>query len=274
MKIIKTLESITIQTDDIEIFLELSKRIKKSFVKSIGNKDKIIIFYNENELAQRKYFFKLISNIYSKFSNENIDFLPTEHKDIKLIYKKDNSLQSVLDIDVKFEQKIIIFDLKNSDKLFNRYLIKQLDGMAHEFFEYQNIFRVDVESTNHIEILENLFSTKEHLKFIVNFNINKVKYEEFKKRVKILNSKNYVRRFSMLASLLEEHFKTLGCSVNDDFSTIKTSYLNLTKIYHPDKHVNAPNEIKKDYIDKFQKIGLAYEALKPYFKEQDSFISA
>ena len=90
----------------------------------------------------------------------------------------------------------------------------------------------------------------------------------------MLNSKEYKRKFSMLASLLEEHFHTLGCEVGDDYETVRASYLNLTKVYHPDRHATKSDKIKKDYTDKFQKIGLAYEALKPYFKEQKNYINS
>ncbi|RUT51062.1 adenylosuccinate lyase [Campylobacter fetus] len=274
MQITQTLESITITTDDCDLFLNLSNKIRQSFANAIGNRDKVIIFYNENELVQRKYFLKLIGKIYANSVGKGIDFLLTHHKNIKLVYKKPNSLQILINVDVKFENSRVVLDLKNSEDLFTKYLIRGLGDTRHEYFESKNILVISPKTTEDVELLDNILHFREHLKYIVNFNYDKKAYDEFKKRAKILTSKTYIRRFSMLANLLEEHFETLGCKATDDFETVRTNYLNLTKVYHPDKHAGKPNEVQKSYIDKFQKIGLAYEALKPYFKEQKSFISA
>ncbi|TWO19845.1 adenylosuccinate lyase [Campylobacter hyointestinalis] len=274
MNITQTLESITITTDDDSLFLNLADKIKENFTNSIKSRDKVILFYNENELVQRKYFLKLIGKIYEKISNDKIDFLFTHHKNIKLVYKKANSVQILININIKFDKNHIIFDLSKSDDIFNKYLIKCVETMKYEFFKNENLLSVSVDKAEKLDIFDSLFSFKEHIKYAVNFNFNESEYESFKKRIRIQNSKNYVRRFSMLASLLEEHFETLGCNANDDFETVRAKYLNLTKMYHPDRHLQKTIEIQKSYTDKFQKIGLAYEALKPYFREQDSFISA
>ncbi|CUU71707.1 adenylosuccinate lyase [Campylobacter hyointestinalis] len=274
MNITQTLESITITTDDDSLFLSLADKIKENFTNSIKSRDKVILFYNENELVQRKYFLKLIGKIYEKTSNDKIDFLFTHHKNIKLVYKKANSVQILININIKFDKNHIIFDLSKSDDIFNKYLIKCVGTMKYEFFKNENLLSVSVDKAEKLDIFDSLFSFKEHIKYAVNFNFDEGEYESFKKRIKIQNSKNYVRRFSMLASLLEEHFETLGCNANDDFETVRAKYLNLTKMYHPDRHLQKTIEIQKNYTDKFQKIGLAYEALKPYFREQDNFISA
>ncbi|AII14798.1 hypothetical protein (DnaJ domain) [Campylobacter iguaniorum] len=274
MNITQTLESITVRTDDALLFESLGKKIKENFLNCVGNRDKIIVFYNENELVQRRYFLKLISKIYSKISNQSVNFLFTYHKNIKLVYKKANSIQALLNIPIKFDKNSILIDLQNSEELFNKYLMKSLGEIEYEYFDTKKTLIISLKSSDKIEILDSIFNFKEHLKYMVNFIFEKDDFESFKKRIKIQNSKNYVRRFSMLASLLEEHFETLGCSANDDFETVRASYLNLTKIYHPDRHSKKPLEIQKAYTDKFQKIGIAYESLKPYFKEQDNFISA
>ncbi|MEH1010384.1 J domain-containing protein [Campylobacter concisus] len=71
---------------------------------------------------------------------------------------------------------------------------------------------------------------------------------------------------------LEENFEILGCSNSDSFETVRDSYLALAKIYHPDRHSNKSESIKNEYNAKFKKIQAAYEALKPFFKNQENFI--
>ncbi len=76
----------------------------------------------------------------------------------------------------------------------------------------------------------------------------------------------------MLANLLEENFGILGCKKDDDFETIRQSYLSLVNIYHPDRHANKNPLIQEEYAKKFKNIQSAYESLKPYFKNQENFV--
>lgn len=273
MRIVEGFESISIITDDGDLFVNLGSKIKNNFFNAISSRDKVILFYNEIERIQRKYFLHLIGTIYTKLTGSVLE-LQCANKNIKLIYKKSNSLQIVLNIDVRFDKANLIFDLKNSEELFNKYLIHYLKGVRQEYFKEQNILVLTLESAEQINIFDNLFSFNEHLKYTVNFNFDSGEFEKFKKRVSILSSDKFTKRFSMLANLLEEHFKTLGCSIDDDFDKVRSNYLELTKIYHPDRHSLEPKEVQKNYMDKFQKIGFAYESLKPYFREQEHFISA
>lgn len=268
MQISQNNESITITTDDSELFMYLSTKIRDNFTASIGSRNKIIAFYNENEQIQRKYFFKLLSKIYFKSGSKDgeIDFLDNIDKKIKLIFQKPNSLQIMLNIGVKFDKNSVIFDLKNSEDLFDKYLVKSLSGVRLEKFSTFVAFYFD--SVSELELLENILNYRDHLKYIVNFGFSDDDYTEFKKRICVIDSPKFHKRFSLLAGLLEEHFETLGCSADDDFEKVRSSYLELSKIYHPDA--------RKDNgcTEQFQKIVVAYEALKPYYKEQDEFIKA
>ena len=137
MEITQTLESITIVTDDCDLYLNLIYKIRQSFANVIGTRDRIIIFYSENELIQRKYLLKFIANLYRKTVGSGVEFWLTHHKNIKLIYKNPTSLQVLIDIDIKFEDnsyhKIykkslddVIEKLKSKDEI-------QLDDDLTEF---------------------------------------------------------------------------------------------------------------------------------------------
>ena len=241
--------------------------MRENFTNSIGSRSKVISFYDESEFVARKYFLKLLGMIYAEKTGSEIAFLPNRSKSIKLVYQKPNSLQIQLNIGVKFERGNVIFDVKNSEELFNRYLVKSLSGVRYEYFERSALLSFAFERADQIELLENILNFRDHLTYSVNFTFNAEDFAAFRRRLEIVGSPSYHRRFSMLASLLEEHFETLGCSSEDDFETVRSSYLQLTKMYHPDLHGE-----KQGYTDKFQKISVAYEALKPFFKEQDNYI--
>ena len=54
MKVTQTLESLSILTDNDTLFRELRDMISKNFTKILSNKNKIISFYEESEIPQRK----------------------------------------------------------------------------------------------------------------------------------------------------------------------------------------------------------------------------
>lgn len=271
MKITKTTQTAVITTDDSELFANLSTKLRENFSKTLGNTNKIIAFCQENELVQRKYFFKLVAKIFSRKNDCEYDF---EHinasriNQIKLVLKKENSLQILLNIKVKFEKNQAIFDLKDSKELFNKYLIKSFEGTIYT--QFKDLISFSFKNQSQLKKLENILNCTNHLRYIVNFDFDKDEFEMFKKKISVQNSPKYRRRFRILANLLSEHFEVLGVSVYDDFETVRASYLELSKVYHPDRNIGSD----KNFTDKFQKINIAYEALKPFYKEQDSFIKA
>lgn len=66
--------------------------------------------------------------------------------------------------------------------------------------------------------------------------------------------------------ILKKSYKILGCSYNDDFENIKTRYIELVKIYHPDNVYGQDKKIIDGYAEKFRIINEAYENIKSNFK--------
>ena len=66
MNVTQTMETLSIQTRDDGLFFELRSLISKNFNKTLAGKGKIISFYDESELPQRKYFLKFLKRIYEK----------------------------------------------------------------------------------------------------------------------------------------------------------------------------------------------------------------
>ena len=267
MEITKTTQTAVITTDDSELFSNLSSKLRENFAKTLASRNKIMAFFGENEQVQKKYFFKLVAKIFSRTNDCEYDFDNINATQIKIVLKKENSLQIMLNIKVKFDKNQAIFDPSNSQELFNKYLVKSLQSV--QYTEFKNIMSFNFKDKKQLEKLENILNHRNHLRYIVDFDFDKDKFEAFKKKISVQNSPKYRRRFRILANLLSEHFEALGVSVYDDFDTVRASYLELSKVYHPDRNSGG-----KKFADKFQKISVAYEALKPFYKEQDSFIKA
>lgn len=55
MQIVKSPEMVSINLDDSLVYYRLQTIIEKNFPSKIGRKNKIILFYKEEELVQRRY---------------------------------------------------------------------------------------------------------------------------------------------------------------------------------------------------------------------------
>ncbi|MGB2553562.1 adenylosuccinate lyase [Campylobacter sp. MOP51] len=274
MDVKQTLESLSIETTDSKLFCELKSVMNKNFSKTLGQKHKVISFYDESELVQRKYFFKFISKLYQKAHSQELDIKFAEYKTIKLLYKQPNSLKIIISADVKFAKNEVNFRFEKPNALFISYISQKFKNSEIFTDENQDNLTIIIKNSSQTKGLDELFSKNEHMYFAVNFNYKQSEFIKFKREINIQNSQKFVKRFSALAGLFDEHFKTLECDINSSFQSVRSRYLELVKIYHPDRHAGKSAKIQDEYRMKFENIQNAYESLKTYFKEQEIFISA
>ncbi|AQW81207.1 putative DnaJ domain protein [Campylobacter pinnipediorum subsp. pinnipediorum] len=274
MHITHTLESLSIKTYDDKLFTELSNMINKNFQNTISSKGRVISFYEENEMPQRKYFLKFIKKIYEKQNKDELNIQFAEYKTIKLNYMQKNTLTNVIFAKVFFEDDEVIFRLQKSNNLFFGYLLQTFKNREFKINDSKTRLNIKITSDKDCDILQSLFEKKEYLDFIVEFDKDDEKFDKFKRNFKVKKSAKFINRFSALASLLEDNFKVLDCKIDSSFDDIRQSYLDLVKIYHPDRHANKSENIKDVYRKKFEQIQNAYESLKSFFKTQENFISA
>lgn len=64
-----------------------------------------------------------------------------------------------------------------------------------------------------------------------------------------------------MSNLKKESAKLLNISINATKQEIKSAYKKLARKYHPDLHMNKPEEEQKKYKDKFQELTYAYEVM-------------
>ncbi|MCR6591224.1 adenylosuccinate lyase [Campylobacter insulaenigrae] len=265
MQVVQTLESVSLNTDDFLMFRYFQDLIRKNFSKVIGNKNKTLSFFVENEIPQRRYFLKLVNHKYKKDTGNDIDNLAFAHyKTFKLNLAQANTLKPVIFAKIGFAQRSILITLSSNEKIFAVYLEQYFKNHKSSYDEKNCIFSVDYKDDMTLNLLEILASVNEHLKYCVDFTINETQLLEFRNKMKNKTNTNW--KFNALAKLFENYFQTLGCNNNDDFATIRQNYLNLVKIYHPDRH-QGKSKIEQAYCrEEFEKIQLAYESLKSLYK--------
>ena len=274
IEIKQTLESLSLETSDGKLFNELQSMIKKNFKKTLGQKDKIISFYDESEMTERKYFFKFLSKICEKYGKTIPNLFLCQYSTIKLNYKQINSLKIVLFADVIFCDGCVSINLNNQNSLFLGYIAKKFKNQKVVISQDQLSISIFIKDPQDTRWLDELFEKNDYMKFSVFFNYDSNELIKFKRNLNIKNSQKFVRRFSALAELFEEQFEILGCELNDSFEDVRASYLSFVKLYHPDRHSNKSEKIKLEYRNKFEKIQNAYESLKSYFREQEAFVNA
>ncbi|EAK2293692.1 adenylosuccinate lyase [Campylobacter jejuni] len=265
MQIVQTLETINVNTDDISVFQYFKDLITKNFTKVIGRKNKIFSFFEENEIPQRRYFLKVLDQKYRKSTNEGIENLQDAHfKTFRLIFEQNNMLKPMLFIKIDFVVGRILMKLSSNEKLFITYIRNYFQNHNIEYNEMTNILILEYKNENTLELFEAFADESEHLKYCVNFEVDREEYKKF--RQNIHNKENMKWKFNALAKLFSNYFNTLECTPQNDLSEIRQKYLILVKLYHPDFH-QGKSAIEKAYArEQFEKIQIAYDNLKALYK--------
>ncbi len=268
--------AVTIQ-EDSKTFYFLQNLINKNFKKRIGKKEKTIIFKQNEEEIQRKYFLKLISKIYKRKNlhakNKELEKIKNSYNsNIKLSLLKANQISQCIDIDVKIDDNyVVLLHFTTDYSILIAYLKNYFKNHLVSYRRKTRIMTIYPNSSKTIELLENLLSQSELLGSYIKFNYNKKEYEEYKL---VLNEKqNRKKRYFALFSLLEEYYAILGCQKLDTFETIRKKYLKLVKRYHPDKLDQIDLTLNTHYREKFLDIQYAYEMLKVHYVHEKNIIT-
>ena len=275
MQFLLSKETLNIQTNNSEVYYKIQQVVDKNFPNRIGRKDKIILFADQNETHQRRYFLKFIATLYKSYGSEPFELEELENfydKTIKIILVQENQLLPRLKLQLFFQKDMVYFALKTENKMLLVYLKNFFKEHGFEYEMQTKVIKLYPKSQNFTLMLEQLLEEERHLAWILEFEYNKDELESFKNS---LNDKfNKLNRFSSLEILLKEHFDTLGCDISDPHEKVRRRYLDLIKLYHPDRHQNVSSEVMQGYIEHFQKIQDAYEIVKNYYSKDDKYFSA
>jgi molecular chaperone DnaJ len=265
--------AVTIE-DDPSTFYHLQNIIEKNFSKRIGRKNKTIVFKQDDENVQRRYFLKLIDKIYRRkntIHNEDISLSIKSalDKTIKITHLKSNQLQQQLKINMKIEDNYaVVFNIEAKNSVLISYLRNYFKNHLIKYRLKNNTATLYPYSENTAKLLEKLLNQKEIIGCYVDFSYNINEFLTYKNTLtKKLNRR---KKFNTLFSLLEEFYEVLDCKVNDNFETIRKNYLQLVKQYHPDTILHTNPSLVNHYSNKFQTIQHAYEMIKVHFEHEKS----
>jgi len=260
--------------DDASTFYHLQNTIEKNFSKRIGRKDKTILFKQEDEEVQRRYFLKLIDKIYRR-KNElfcektSIDIKKALDKTIKITHLKSNQLQQQLKITMKIEDNYaVVFDIGSKNSVLVSYLRNYFKNHLIKYRLKNNTVTLYPHSNNTAKLLEKLLNQKELIGCYVDFSYDINDFLVYKKS--LTKKMDRRKKFNALFSLLEEFYEVLECKADDSFETIRKNYLTLVKQYHPDTISHTNPSLASHYSDKFQTIQHAYEMIKVHFEHEKS----
>ncbi len=260
--------AISIQ-EDAKTFYFLQNLINKNFSKKIGKKAKTIIFKQDNEKVQRRYFLKLISKIYKR-KNINVKKAELEkiknsyNKSIKLTLLKTNQILQNIKINMSIDDNyVVLFKFETNNSILITYIKNYFKNHLISYRNRSKIMTIYPNSSKTTELIDNLLVQKELLGSYIEFEYNQHQYEQYKV---ILNEKRKRKnRYFALFSLLEDYYNVLGCTKNDSFGVIRAKYLELVKQYHPDRLNSSNNYLATRCRKKFHDIQYAYEMIKTHY---------
>ena len=260
--------AISIQ-EDAKTFYYLQSLADKNFQKKIGRKNKVIIFKDEKELIQRRYFLKLVSKIFLRKTGDTDKAHLIESaldKTIKLSLFKSNQLLQKMDIQVSIEDNYaVVFHLGMHQPLFATYLKSYFKDHLVRIRPKTATLTLYPNADITAHLLHKLLEQKELFGCFVEFKYHETSVNNYMKS--LLHKKIRRSHHNALFSLLEEYFGVLGCRVEDSFDVIRQNYLSLVKKYHPDSCGLYDGDLHVKYVAKFQEIQNAYEMLKMHFRE-------
>jgi len=265
--------AVTLQ-DDAKTFYHIQNIIEKNFSKKIGRKNKTIVFKQEDENVQRRYFLKLINKIYKRKNeifdeNTSAQINSAIDKNIKITHLKSNQLQQQLKINLKIEDNYaVVFNFKEKNSILISYLKNYFKDHLVKYKLRNNSLIVYPHSEVTSILLDKLLNQKEIIGCYVDFSYDINEFLTFKHS--LTKKMERKQKFNALFSLLEEFYDVLNCKADDNFETIRKNYLKLVKQYHPDAISHKNPSLASHYSNKFQTIQHAYEMIKVHFEHEKS----
>lgn len=159
---------------------------------------------------------------------------------------------------IRVKKNTIVIEISEHSKYFN-FVSSNLQNSYHSYWDGDTLVVPGKKNeTNKKEFF---------LKTLYYMCVQHVQYQNptFLKNL-ILSSHKQIelmvtdRAYEKQKCPYQKYYNLLNSNVKDPLHVIRKKYLNLAKIYHPDKVVNKNN--LKEYTFKFQQIQEAYQALK------------
>jgi molecular chaperone DnaJ len=236
--------------------------IQKNFKFFIHLKESILVFPKSDDRTKRQFFLDcLLNNLNkTKTSKTSIDF----NMDVPFFVEFSDSKEGYLmpKVIVKCHRDNVFFRFSDETKRVVEFLRKSFFGMRVDVDYFQKVAKIPIKSKEEYSLLRKLLSKK-------------VKFSDFLQVKFAYNEEELIRLHSDTKSSKQSRFynphsenteltylRELNCHIGDSFDTVRQRYLELIKIYHPDRVYGKDEEIVRRYTEKFRRVQNAFEALK------------
>ncbi len=235
--------------------------IQKNFKFFIHLKESILIFPKKEDRKKRQFFASCLLDNFNKTRSEKLffEFNPDVPFFVEFAQSKDGL--NAGKIVVKCRNDSVFFRFSDETKRIVELLKKCFFGAIVDVDYYQNIAKVQVSNKEGYVALRKLL--EKNIKFS---DFLQVKFTYNEEELIRLNSFSKSSRNSFFAdtseSLKETYFKELNSKRTDSIESIRQRYLELIKIYHPDRVYGKDEDTIRRYTVKFRRVQNAFEQVK------------
>ncbi len=236
--------------------------IQKNFKFFIHLKESILVFPKTEDRTKRHFFMSCLLNNLNKNKKEklSIDF----NLDVPFFVEFSNSKEGSLvpKVVVKCHKNSVFFRFSEETKRVVEFLRKNFFGSKVDVDYFQKVAKVPIKSKEEYAVLRRLLTKK--VKFS---DFLQVKFTYNEEELIRLNANTKSRKKSFFpwnedCDVEYSYYAELNSSYGDSFELIRQRYLELIKIYHPDRVYGKDEETIKRYTAKFRRVQNAFEHLR------------
>ncbi len=236
--------------------------IQKNFKFFIHLKESILVFPKTEDRAKRHFFMSCLLNNLNKSRSDKL--LMDFNLDVPFFVEFSNSKEGSLvpKVIVKCHKDSVFFRFSEETKRVVEFLRKSFFGSKVDVDYSQRVAKIPIKSKEEYSLLRRLLAKK--IKFSDFLHIKFTYNEEELIRLNA-NTKSKKNSFFSWGEDLDKersYYAELNSSYGDSFELIRQRYLELIKIYHPDRVYGKDEETVRRYTAKFRRVQNAFEQLK------------
>ncbi len=235
--------------------------IQKNFKFFIHLKESILIFPKNEDRKKRQFFASCLLDNFNKTRSEKVFFEFNPNVPFFVEFAQSKEGFNAGKIVVKCRNDSVFFRFSDETKRIVELLKKSFFGAKVDVDYHQNIAKVKVSSKEGYIALRKLL--EKNIKFS---DFLQVKFTYNEEELIQLNSFSKYSKNSFFTDsserLKEAYFGELNSKKTDSMESIRQKYLELIKIYHPDRVYGKDEETVKRYTIKFRRVQNAFEQVK------------
>lgn len=235
--------------------------ISKNFKFFIHLRDSILVFPKSEDKSKRQFFMSCLLNNLNKNKNEkiNIEFNP----DVPFFVEFANSKEALTPkVIVKCYKDSVFFRFSDETRRVVEFLRTSLLGMKIDVDYHEKVAKVKVKNKEEYALIRKVLAKK--IKFNdflqVKFAYNEEELIRLNSYAKTSKKRFYADYFQDNSE--ENYLAELNSRRGDSFEAIRQRYLELIKIYHPDRVYGKDDETVRRYTAKFRRVQNAFEQIK------------